>query len=192
MVLFTTIRKEERMIRSSYMTKCGKEVLVPEGTIKHLQAHPEVGALIEAGLLMLSIPDHLTELKTEIDFGKVIGTCACVPVKENEPETFAYRTGRKNPTRVVLNAETTPCTTLVVVLVFREHETTADYYCWYLITAYVGKVTPRKPWDRYFTTCGTPQEFQEAFQFWSENGLVYDPAVMGPWFTGSWKQILHL
>jgi len=57
-----------------------------------------------------------------------------------------------------------------------------------LITAWVGGLAKREPWDKNIRT---EAERQECLAFWCKEALVYDEEVMGSPFTSSWEDVLR-
>lgn len=175
------------MLRDSYRTKCGGVLVLPPKTKEHMAAHREVGDLIEEATARLQLPKDGSFLATEIDFGRVIGRSGCVatqPVAIGEKTLFAKRVARDKPSRVVVGREG-PETTKLVVLAFADKAVRGQYV---LITAYVGELAPKEPWDRSMVSGSA--EAVAALEFWCCHALVHDPAVMGQPFEATWQEIL--
>lgn len=172
------------MIKSQYRTKCGGVVVLPPKTIEHLEAHPEVGGLLQEAMSLLELPRDGSFLAREIDFGRLVGRTGCVSaptVDLGSEATFALRVGRRKPSRVVVGVQG-PEVSTVVVLAFADRQVKGTYV---LITAYVGQLAPKEPWD-----AAPGAEREEAFKFWSQQALIHDPAVMGEVFVSNWQSII--
>lgn len=63
----------------------------------------------------------------------------------------------------------------------------ADHSTYVLVTAFVGRLAPREPWDQNFES---DAERMEALEFWSRNALVWDADVMSAPFESTWAEIL--
>jgi len=122
----------------------------------------------------------------EVDMGRELGESGAVhtePVKLDKKTTFAFRVGREGPTRVVPQGTPSEIVSTITV-VAKPIEGSQE---WELLTAYVGKLTPREPWDRGLQT---QEEKKEALDFWSQYALVHDSEVMGPIFSSTWEEEL--
>jgi hypothetical protein len=113
------------------------------------------------------LPQALERMRSEerefisdtVDFGTLIGTTDCVEVTEHDEVFLAQRSGRKGPSRFVLNRLPEPSSELSVVL-----KKVADKK-YILITAYVGPLAGPEPWDQNATP--------ESNQFWKRHALVW-------------------
>ncbi len=169
-------------------TKGGDWMVIPESTQEHLQAHPEVAELLEGALKKITLPKGVPIYLGEIDMGRELGESGAVhtaPVKPDEETTFAFRIGREGPTRVVHQGTQSEIASTVVIVA----KPTEDFQEWELLTAYVGKLTPREPWDPGLQT---DEEKSEALNFWSQYALVHDPEVMGEIFVSTWEEVLKI
>lgn len=172
------------MLRDEYRTACGGRIVLPPKTKEHLVAHMEVGGLLEEVAGLLTLPRDGSFVAREVDLGRVVGRTGCVtadPAGFTGQATFANRVGRRKASRVVVGVQG-PEVSTVVVLAFAGQES-ATYV---LITAYVGALAPKEPWD---ASPGTERD--ESLRFWGENALVYDPAVMGEPFASTWQEIIN-
>ena len=168
-----------------YRTACGGTIIVPPRAEEHLRAHPEVGVLLAEVIGRVTLPCDGQFLALAVEMGRVIGRSGCVKAPRvgiNDSEKFAQRVGRDKPSRVVIGVEG-PEVTTVVILAFASKE--ARTYV--LVTAFVGGLAPKEPWDR---NLGSELERQESLEFWSTHALVYDASVMGDPFESSWGAIL--
>lgn len=172
------------MLRDFYRTKCGGRLMLTAKAKEHLVAHPEVGDLLDEVAGLVELPRDGSFLVRAVDLGRLVGRSGCIPADRVGAEgkaKFALRVGRRKPSRVVIGA-LGPEVNTVVVLAFagREPGTYA------LITAYVGALAPKEPWD---ATPGIERE--QALEFWGKNALVYDPEVMGEQFESTWQDIIN-
>ena len=171
-------------LRSSYRTKCGGVLVLPPKTKEHLVAHPEVGGLIEEVAGLIELPRDGSFVAKEIDLGRTVGRSGCVSATTVGPEsnaTFALRAGRRKPSRVAVGT-IGPEASTVVVLAFAGREP-ATYV---LITAYVGELAPKEPWD-----AEPGPEREDSLAFWSSHALVWDGEVMGKPFTSTWSEVIN-
>ena len=169
-----------------FKTACGGAVVVPPKTEDHLRAHPEVLAFLAEAIGRVDLPRNGEFLATEVAMGRVVGRSGCVPmwhIGPNDRATFALRVGREKPSRVMVGAEG-PETTKVVVLAFAAKEAAGTYV---LVTAFVGELAPKEPWDRNIRT---EAEAKESLDFWVSHALVYDSSVMGDVFESTWNRVL--
>jgi len=175
------------MLRNSYTTACGGQLVIPWKTREHLLAHPEVGELLEEVAGLLRLPSDGSFLATEVNLGRIIGRSGCVattPITSSTPTLFASRVGRDKPSRVVVG-ELGPEVSTVVVLAFADRDVEGQYV---LITSFVGQLAEKEPWDR---TIRSQAEAERALGFWSCHALAHDPAVMDNPFVSTWQEILN-
>jgi len=166
-------------------TSCGGQIIVPPKTALHLRAHPEVERLLGEVCERLTLPSDSSFLRCEVEMGRIVGFAGCVetpPVKVDEPATFARRIERSGPSRVVMMQREE--TTKISLLAFPSREDARTYV---LITAWVGSLAPKEPWD---PNISSEIERRESLAFWLSHALVYDPSVMGESFTSSWSEWL--
>ena len=159
-----------------------KKLIITKKTEEHLRAHPEISGILPEIMNNLTFPEDGSFLRTEVEMGRIIGKSGRVEtpqVQKNEKILFAQRIGRNKPSRVVLGQGED--TSKVSLLAFPDRSG-GDYV---LITAWVGTLAPREPWD-----CQKPKELKESIEFWCRNALVYNPEVMEEPFKSSWEEIL--
>lgn len=169
-----------------YITACGGSIVVLPKAEDHLRAHPEVQTLLQEAIGRVRLPQDGSFLAVEAQMGRVVGRSGCVAtphIRFDDPASFALRTGREKPSRVVLDAEG-PETTKVVVLAFASKESRGQYV---LVTSFVGELAPKEPWDRNIRS---QEELQESLDFWCSHALAYDPSVMGEPFASTWRRVL--
>jgi len=170
-----------------FKTACGGTIVVPAKAEDHLRAHPEVQALLQAAVSRVSLPQGGEFLAVGVEIGRVVGRSGCVAtprIRLDGPASFALRAGREKPSRVVLGVEG-PETTKVAVLAFASRDAAGTYV---LVTAFVGELAPKEPWDHSIQSQAEAQESQD---FWCAHELVYDPAVMAEVFTSTWREVLE-
>lgn len=166
-------------------TSCGGQIVVPSKTALHLRAHPEVEGLLGEVCERLALPKDSSFLRCEVETGRIVGLAGCVearPVKVDEPATFAKRIEHSGPSRVVVARGVE--TSKVSLLAFPSREDVRTYV---LITAWVGSLAPKEPWD---PNIASELERRESLEFWCTHALVYDQSVMGEPFTSSWSEWL--
>lgn len=134
----------------------------------HNDVHPVSEDVLKEALLHISTCEDY--VKETIDFGRVIGKTACVPVDETDTIVMACRKGRKGPTPLVLGREAEDCTSLVVILKKCDD---GDYI---LVTSFIGILSEREPWDPAIVHGSA--EHQRAITFWKTHALVYDPCIV--------------
>ena len=166
--------KMEKILRDS----SGAAVAVPEQTIEHLQAHPEVGSVLEEAVSVVRFPRG-EFARLEARLGRVIGHDSLVA--DTESCLFALRKGREKASRVSLKRA--PESKKVSLVAYWDEERELHV----LIAAWVGILAPREPWD---PNISSRREFQESLNFWSSHALMWDPEVMGPTFESSWTLVL--
>ena len=96
----------------------------------------------------------------EHDFGRVVGYCNCVATSGSDKVVYAQRPKRAGLTRFVKNRQAEPATKAVVILKRDDYE---PYYV--LITAFVGGLAAKEPWD--------PRATDEDREFWETHALVW-------------------
>jgi len=170
-----------------YQTADGGTIVVPPKAQEHLRAHPEVDVVLGEAIACITLPRRGEFLAIAVEMGRVVGRSGCVPtapIHPSEPATFALRVGRDKPSRVVVGVEGPEATT-VVILAFADKRDARTYV---LITAFVGDLAPKEPWDRSMVRGSA--EHREALAFWCSHALIWSPDVMGDPFESSWSKIL--
>lgn len=173
------------MLQREYATACGGRIVVPRKTADHLRAHPEVVPHLGDAIARVRLPGGAF-LRVAVEMGRLVGRSGLVetaPIAVDEPALFARRVGRDFASRVVVG-ESGPEVSTIAVLAFADEASPRTYV---LVTAFVGALAPREPWDPNFES---ETERTEALEFWSRNALVWDPAVMSEPFESTWAEIL--
>lgn len=98
----------------------------------------------------------------EIEMGRDVGLCNCVPVNDDDQIFYAQRAGRKGLSKFVRNRHPESCTKVSVILkkIFKDPDG-CDYI---LITAYIGPLAGPEPWDRNST--------DQSRRFWRNHALI--------------------
>ena len=96
----------------------------------------------------------------EHDFGRFVGESSCVATSESDVVCFAQRPKRAGLTRFVKNRQVEPSDKAVVILKRDDYE---PYYI--LITAFVGGMAAKEPWD--------PRATDEDRKFWETHALIW-------------------
>lgn len=171
-----------------HKTKCNGVVNVPSQVEQHLNAHPNVVEHLSAAIGKIRLPTSQKKFECEIEMDRIIGRAGIVktgPLQIGERALFSLRANRKLPSRVAnvgkLGEETSR-----IVVVARPSLIENQYD---LITAWIGTLARKEPWDRNISG---RREFENCVNFWCCSALVYDPALMGPVFESSWRDILSL
>ncbi len=167
-----------------YDTSCGGAITIPTSTLEHLTAHMDVFDLLPEAIRQVTLPTNNETLVVEVKMGRIVGRSGRVttpPIGFDEATTFAIRLARPKASRVALKTQGAEVDQVVIIA-----GRTNRPKQYRLITAYIGTLAPREPWDRTLTDEGR----QASLQFWSRQALVYDPEVMGEPFRASWKDIL--
>lgn len=133
----------------------------------HNDVHPVDETLLREALLKVAPCDDF--IKEVVVFDRVIGKTTCVSVDKTDTIVMAYRKGRMGPTPMVLNRESSDCSTLVLIL---KKIGNSDYI---IITTYIGGLSEREPWD---PSISSPEEQQRAEAFWSTHALIYDESII--------------
>lgn len=159
-------------------------------TVKHMAAHPDVTFnFIRAAFERTELPVSRKSLKSEVDFGRVIGRTSKVITDSIDPydtATFAYRFGRRYPSRVVVGV---PKPTTSILVLVAERDPARGEAAWVLETAYFGTNAPLEPLSgRVFRD--NPETRASVLQFWCSHALIYDPGecVTQP-FRSSWAAL---
>lgn len=156
-------------------------------SIRHMDAHSDVTFnLLRAAFQQISLPDDSKRVKAEIDFHRVIGRTSKVmtdPVEPDESAVFAYRRGRRYPSRVVIGVPK-PATSLLVMPA--ERDRLRGETAWVLETAYLGSDAPLEPLSSRVLR-EEPEAQAKVVQFWCRHALIYDPGeYVTPTFSSSW------
>jgi hypothetical protein len=165
-----------------------KLLVVSQGTIKHLSAHPEVTEdVLETGASLL-FPSN-TQEASYIDLYAALGNWGkCALVKMDSVSLFAFRKDRKVPSAVTM-ATAAPASILVMVT------KPIDNSQYELITAYCsdGTESTLEPISREIdpnTEEGRSLR-QECLEFWSKHALSLDcTPIDGEPFESTWLEII--
>ena len=111
--------------------------------------------------------------KEVVEFEQPIGKQTCVEVGPEDEVVMVYREGRSGQTPMVKNREAEPSNCLTVVLGKGDFPLDSNLY--ELTTGYVGKGSPKEPWDPLNTT---DEERRECEEFWNSHALVYDDKLI--------------
>lgn len=167
-----------------YTAMSGGWIIMPPKAESHLRAHPEVSVLLAEAIGKIHLPST-GDLAYEVDMNRFVGRTGRVAASDiglDGRGTFALRIGRHKPSRIALDI-VAPEVQTVVVRAMRNLNVSGEFI---LITAYVGSLAPREPWD-----AKPGSERDTSLRFWTTQALVYDPAVMGEPFESSWREILE-
>jgi hypothetical protein len=167
-----------------YTTACKKSIGLDQAARRHLEAHPGIMRILPEVCRRIWLPINESELRTEVEFPYPVGVTGRVPTRLITIDTrsmFAWRIGRKHPSRVVI-ADPPTVNTVVVIAVPTRHA-----YIYRLMTAYFGTLAPFEPFDKKLSD----DERDASMRFWCSNALVHDKAVMGKPFYSTWRNILR-
>lgn len=168
----------------------GAVLYLPRRAVTHMAAHPDVTFhLLRAAFERANLPANKKRLKEEVDFGRSIGLTSKVPTAPVAPcdtVAFAYRLGRRYPSRVVLGVPK-PVTSLLVLVAEREHD--GGDNAWTLETAYLGSDAPLEPLSREVIK-GQVDHQAAVLDFWCNHAFVYDrrECATSP-FDSSWVEL---
>ena len=169
-------------------TACGCQMFIPPKAQAHLQAHPEVSDILSEAIGRLVLPNRAGFVEAEVDMGRPVGRAGLVKTPlcdADSPMLFAQRVGRAAPSRVV-PSDTLGEETAKVVIVAMPSRDQAGAYA--LVTAWVGTLACKEPWDRNIKT---PQQYQDCLQFWCAHALIHDPEIMGSVFESTWEEVMN-
>ena len=171
----------------NFRTKNDSFVMISERVSPPLMVDPDLRKLIyEAIEKHLNLPDQVGRnysYKQSMDFGRIIGGCACVPV-DSESGWFASRRGKRTALPVVFDREKLETSFLTLTLVKHRFED-----LWVVVDFYIGSATPCAPYDRLLQLGSS--EYQQSLDFWTSHALVYDPETMAEPYESSWEQELE-
>lgn len=169
-----------------YKTACGGYLTISACVHSHLLAHPDVIAHLPEAASKLHLPSDGTKLECEVPMGRVIGRAGVVKtplIQTHDRALFALRNNRKFPSRVSPPGAVGDESTTVVVIA--KPRACQDEY--ELITAWVGALARKEPWDPHIST---GEEFEGCLRFWSTTALVFDAATMAPAVESNWAEVL--
>ncbi|KKT72308.1 MAG: hypothetical protein UW66_C0006G0004 [Candidatus Moranbacteria bacterium GW2011_GWF1_44_4] len=172
-------------IKDEIITANGKTISIPEDTKKHLSAHPDVLEFLEEAISKTVVPEKAKYFEGAINLGRIIGESKLIETEKimpNEKTTFAFRLERKYPSRVIKNEKGMLCDSVTIEIKFDNVK--KEYY---LSTAYVGFPCPYEP---FYISDETSDEFKQALDFWCKHALVYDSVIMDSAFEASWDEVL--
>jgi hypothetical protein len=172
-----------QLLQDAYPTKDGGKIILNAGTKEHLTAHPEAARYIQEAFALVELPQNGSELSLDVDLHRPLGRSGCLVVPEaglDDVAQFAFRTARRGASRIVIpEGELPMVSTLAIKAIPTKYSKT-----YRLLTAYVGTLAPREPWD------ASPDQFEESIAFWSCHALVYTLAVMGEPFSSTWREVI--
>lgn len=158
----------------------GHVIVIPEETVEHLKAHPDVWDVLKEAVGLLVLDGSFCA--KDVDLGRVIGKSGCVPASKisvDEVTTFALRTNRTRPSRVVVADKVD--TSKVSIIAAPKDESTYT-----LFTAWIGELAPKEPGD-----AASEAEREGSLAFWTSHALVWDAETCGEIFETTWEQVLE-
>jgi len=165
----------------------GRIVSIPQFATEMLKAQPEVLRCLEYAIADVVLPEDGSDLGVEVDMGEPIAKNRLIRVGSvgyDETCDFAFRAGRRKPSRVTIAQPTEDASTVVI---WASRNTKGDPKSYVLRTAYIGTLSPREPW-----ACRDEGELcEKSFPFWSEHALAYDSATMSRIFRASWREVIE-
>lgn len=126
----------------------------------HMEQHRDVIHLLAEAVKKVDFSMCEDIVRGQVDMGRIVGNTACVRTSPEDEIVYARRIGRDQDTRFVLNREPEP-TRFVSFIATKRRKT--------LITAYIGTLSPREPWDKF----ENPQDRYESIAFWEQHALVF-------------------
>jgi hypothetical protein len=165
-----------------------KILQIPQSTVEHLLAHPEVTVdILESAASLLTPPDTRQTSYIELfDYFGNWGLCSLVKVET--VELFAFRRGRSVPTHVT-RAPAKPASKIAMVTM------PEDNTCYRLITAYCsdGILSTLEPISREIDP-NTAEGLilrNECLDFWSNHALSLDSTpIDGEPFESTWDRVI--
>jgi len=173
-------------IHDQLTSACGKTIIISRDTKKHLLPHLDVVEFLEQTIAKIVIPDSATYFEETINLGRIIGKSNLIKTKKISPSQltpFAFRLGRKYPSRIVLNRKGIPCDIVTVEIKFNELKKE-----FHLSTAYIGYPCPDEP---FYIKKRTGSDFRESLEFWCNHAFVYNPKTMDSTSELSWEELLE-
>jgi|TARA_Y100000294_G_scaffold50431_1_gene47493 hypothetical protein len=170
----------------SLKDRCGGFINLTDSVSEHLEAHPEILALIPEIVSRVTLPTDGSRLASQTSLGRVVGQSSLISTKKiglSETAWFAIRKNRMKASRVVPNAS--PVDTDLVSIVANPIEKNS----YELVTAWFGAMAPKEPWDP--DHADDPTAYEESINFWCRHALVYDPEVMDEPFESTWEDIVN-
>ena len=169
----------------SFKTGRGGSIHLTDSVKEHLEAHSGILDLIPEIASKVSLPTDGSRLACQTSLGRVVGQTSLINTKKiglSESAWFAVRKNRMKASRVVPDAG--PADTDLVSIVANPIENNS----YELVTAWFGAMAPKEPWDPDLTD--DPSAFEESINFWCNNALVHDLAVMDEPFRSNWEKEL--
>lgn len=144
-----------------------------EAVVDRAQSHLHLGVAVLLPEALARIDARGRQfLIEEVDFGRLIGETVCVGTTDADEIVFAQRPRRAGLTRFVKNRVAEPCSAVTVILKMGDRSST-----YVLITAFLGQLAEKEPWDR---SIRTDDEFARAKNFWSAHALVWGSESIVP------------
>ncbi len=132
---------------------------------KHMKVHSDVLEHLEKAFNLFN-PTEESFQKVLIDLGEKVGFTTCVTVTDSDTIVYKTRHGRKWPSKMVLDREPVPCSTICLVI-----RRTRYNNVFRLLTAYFGIKSAREEHDFNVTD---PDELLFVKEFWSNHALLYE------------------
>jgi len=173
-----------------FVTRDGRRLVPYDNAAEYFAAHPGALELLAEVAPTIQLPEDGSRLEVQLDLGRELGCASLIktaPIGIDEEDTFALRSGRDKPSRVIRPWSDWYQAVSTFVVVGRPDNRLApgDYR---LTTAYVGQIAPREPWDKKLGSSHVSDE--ESLAFWLTHALVWDPTTMGKPFRSTWRQVL--
>lgn len=125
-------------------------------------------------------------MEVEVEMGKdveFLSRVAISPITPTEQVMFANRIGRRGPSHAVNHSTPTEQASIVTVILKR-----INPKHFHLITAWIGTLAKKEPWDLSITTT---EDRKVSLEYWRKNALNHDPTVMEPIYQSTWKEELY-
>ena len=167
-----------------FLAACGSRIEINERVLRHLEAHPEVMALLPEAICKIRLPPNAFA-EIEVGMNRVVGRTNLVATTFSHPSSsmqFAMRKGRNGPTRVTTEVSVGPEADKMVLVV--KWQSPGIFQ---LVTSWIGGLAQKEPWD---PSIQNERDFQRCLNFWCSNALLYDPELMEPVFRSSWTDAL--
>ena len=107
-------------------------------------------------------------IKEQVNFDRPLGLNMCVDVGEDDKIVMVYRKGRLGKTPMVRGRTPKECNSVIVIAKKKNEMSNSDYQ---LLTAYVGELAEKEPWD---PTIEDESERKRCEEFWNSHALIYN------------------
>ncbi|WP_225767917.1 hypothetical protein [Inquilinus sp. Marseille-Q2685] len=185
---FEAVKWGERVARHIRRSDGRWRLAVSTDFEQHRAAHPDVtDDLLAEAFERINVATAGREITEAVNLGRPLGVTSKVQTEPATPDAsclFAYRHGRRHPSRTIVGVEK-PVTSRITIVAERGFGP-----CFVLRTAYLGEYAPPEP-TSYRAIRRRGMRRAEALAFWCRHALVYDPVefASAP-FEATWAGII--